>query len=173
MMDLEFYGDAGGAGDTSNIALGGYLGTVDQWRAFRDAWQAMLDQEGVECFHRTDMEKPFHGEFKTKGWTEEHKLPVLKELQKIIKRHTIRGIGHAVRNKAFSQLMPPQIKQTYGGPYGWCVLLEVIEVGLWARRRNQGVNYFFEAGDKGQKQANATMNKLFNDPKYKEFFRIA
>jgi hypothetical protein len=53
------------------------------------------------------------------------------------------------------------------------VLLEVVEVGLWARRRDQRFTYFFEAGDLGEKQANATMKKLYDDPKYREFFRIA
>ncbi len=172
LADLEFYGDAGGNRDRSNVAFGGYLATVDQWKAFRVPWQEALIEEGVECFHRTEMEPPFYGEFRKKGWTCKHQVPVLKNLHRIIKGHTLRGIGHAVRNKAFSELMPSKVSRKYGGSYGWCVLLEVVEVGLWARRRDQWVTYFFEAGDVGQPQANATMKMLYDNPRYRELFRI-
>jgi len=172
VTDLAFYGDAGGNEDASNVALGGYIATVDQWRAFKQPWANELALADVECFHRSEMEPPFHGEFKAKGWTVKDQILVLQRLHSIIKRGTLRGIGYAIRNKAFAQLIPPKIKRTYGGTYGWCVLLEVVEVGLWARRRNKWVHYFFEAGDKGQPQANAAINKLYDDPRYREPFRI-
>lgn len=69
-------------------------------------------------------------------------------------------------------MMPAEIHQTCGGPYGWAVLLEVVEVGLWARRHNHWVTYFFEAGDAGQHQANQTIAGLYNNPKHRELFRI-
>jgi hypothetical protein len=172
LMDLAFYGDAGGNSDRSNVAVGGYIASVEQWSAFTEPWQDALDAEDVECFHRAEMEPPFHGCFKEKGWTVRHQVAVLKKFHGIIKRSTQRGVGYAVRNRAFAELMPPKIKHEYGGPYGWCVLLTLVEVGLWARRRNQWVTYFFEAGDFGQRKADAVIRRLYNDGRYRELFRI-
>ncbi len=170
LMDYEFYGDAGGNRDLSNVAVGGYISTVARWKAFQRPWQDALRDENVECFHRSQMEPPFHGEFR--DWTVKHQIPVLKRLHKLIRLHTIRGVGYAVRNKSFTQLVPSKIQKQYGGPYGWAVLLEVVEVGLWARRRGGWVTYFFEAGDDGEKQASGTMKELYDSSRYRELFRI-
>jgi hypothetical protein len=72
---LRVYGDAGGNRNQTNVAVGAYIGTVIEWdAAFRPLWNAELKKEGVECFHRSEMEPPFHGEFKKKAWTKEHVL---------------------------------------------------------------------------------------------------
>jgi hypothetical protein len=68
--------------------------------------------------------------------------------------------------------MPSKIARQYGGPYGWCVLLEIVEVGLWARKRGHWVTYFLEAGDKGRHQAETTIGGLYDNPRYRELFRI-
>jgi hypothetical protein len=48
---LRFYGDAGGTFDKTNVAVGGYLSTLDRWGFWKELWETMLIQEGVEVFH--------------------------------------------------------------------------------------------------------------------------
>ena len=170
---LRFYGDAGGKGDKTNIAVGGYVATMDQWDQFAALWNALLAEEGVKFFHRNRMEWPPLGEFANLGWTHDHQIELLNKLHKIIKENTIRGVGEAVRNKAFSQIVPPSIKRSHGGPYGWCVQLAVVEVGTWARKRNDWVHFIFELGDEGRAQIEAAILKLQATPEYREMFRIA
>lgn len=174
MAILRVYGDAGGNRDQTNVAVGAYFGPVDQWdNWFKPLWNAELKNEGVDCFHRADMEPPFHNDFREKGWTVQRQIPVLNRLHRIIKERTIQGIGQAVSNDAFSRLMPPEIQRKYGGPYGWCVLRTIVWFGTWARSYDDWIDFVFEAGDHGQGQINQVVSELCNNPTYKEMFRIA
>jgi hypothetical protein len=147
---FQFYGDASGNSDAVTIAVGGYVRTVEKWEVFKRLWEAEVRKEQVEYFRRSQMEPPFHGQFAELEWTKRYQISVLGRLHRIIKTTTILGTAKSVRMKAFAQLMPPQVKRMYGGPYGWCLLLNLVDVGLWARRRNAWVSYIFEAGDKGR-----------------------
>jgi hypothetical protein len=133
----------------------------------------MLLQEGVEVFHRTDMEPPFYGEFREKGWTKEYQVPVLNRLHEIIKQNTIFGVGHAVNNEAFLRLMPQSIQRDLGGPYGWCVQLCIVDIGSRARDNDNWVHYVFEMGDDGQGEIEKALASLSKNPQYREMFRIA
>jgi hypothetical protein len=171
---LRVYGDAGGNRDKTNVAVGAYLGTADQWdNWFRPLWDAELKNEGVGCFHRSDMEPPFYGQFRGKSWTTAHQIPVLNRLHKIVREHTLSGIGQAVSNAAFARLMPAEIQQKYGGPYGWGVLRTIVWFGTLARKRDEWVHYFFEAGDRRQAQIDQAISELSSDSNSKEWFRIA
>jgi hypothetical protein len=167
-----FYGDASGTSDRSNIAVGGYVSTIESWEAFKPQWEAEMHKEGVDYFRRSQMEPPFHGDFAKLGWTVNHQKAVLKRLHRLIKRHTIKGVAKAIRNKAFAEMVSPKIKRMYGGPYGWAMLLNLVDIGLWARRRNGWVSYFFEAGDEGQGQINTAISELYGHPKTRELLRI-
>jgi hypothetical protein len=170
---LNFYGDASGTSDQTNVAVGGYISTVDRWNKLRTLWEAELKKEDVDYFRRSQMEPPFRGEFARLGWTKAHQNEVLSRLHRIIKRHTIMGAAKAVRNRAFAELMPSPVKRLYGGPYGWAVLLTLVDIGLWARRRGHWVHYFFECGDAGQGQTNVAIKELQRDPTTRDLFRIA
>lgn len=173
MALIECYSDASGSSDQTNIAVGAYVSTVDRWDRFKTLWKAQLEAEGVEYFRRSEMEPPFHGEFAKLGWTKEYQIPVVRRLQTIIKGHTIKGVAKAVRNKAFAEMMPLQVKKMYGGPFGWCVLLNLVDLGLWARRGDRWINYVFEAGDEGQGQINTSIQELYGDERSRELLRIA
>lgn len=171
---VRVYGDAGGNRDLTNIALGAYYGTVDQWDGgLRKPWQDALDDEGLECFHRSEMETFWKGELKDKGWDRNHQIAVLQRLHQTIKTHTTYGVGQAVPIADFQRLMPSDIQKKYGGPYGWCVLRTIVWFGTWARANNDWVHYFFEAGDLGQRKINQAIKELYDNPDHREMFRIA
>src|SRR5712671_3064120 len=103
LAQLTFYGDESGNKDKSNVAVGGYLATKAQWDVLGDLWQEVLDDEHVEFFHRTDMEgPPYHEQFK--DWDKERMKGVLRRLHRIIKKNTIKGVGEAIKVKAFQQI---------------------------------------------------------------------
>jgi hypothetical protein len=174
MAVLRVYGDAGGNRDKSNIALGAYLGSVQQWdKRYKPLWTESLQKEGVECFHRSEMEPPFHGEFARKGWTTEHQIEVLNRLHSVLKKYTIVGMGQAVSTEAFSRLVPMEIRKDFGAEYGLCVLRTIVWFGTRARKSNDWIYYSFEAGDLGQRQINRLIESLYRSPIYREIFRIA
>ncbi len=174
MAFVRVYGDAGGNRDRTNIALGGYYGTVEQWDdGLRPLWAAALKDEGLECFHRSAMETFWKGELGKKGWDREHQIAVLQRLHKIIKGHTAQGIGQALPIYPFDRMVPPEIHRKYGGAYGWCVLRTIVWFGTWARLNDDWVHYFFEAGDHGQRRINQAIGELYDNPLHRELFRIA
>ena len=171
---LRILGDAGGKKQASNLTVGAYIATVHQWdKRIKPLWIGALQDEAVECFHRTDMEIPAHGEFDRETWTRDHQIAVLNRLHKIIRDHTMNGQGHGVDAIAFERLVPPEVKRDYGGPYGICVLQTVVHFGLRARQRDEWIHYIFEAGDEGQGQINTVMAKIIGDPRYRDLFRVA
>jgi hypothetical protein len=171
---LRVMGDAGGKKEKTNLSVGAYLGTVKQWdRRVKPLWIGELQNEAVECFHRTDMEIPGHREFAKESWTRERQVPLLNRLHKIIRDHTMDGQGHGLDAAAFQRLVPSQINHVYGGPYGIAVLQTVVYFGLAAKAHDDWIHYIFEAGDEGQGQINTVMAKLTGDERYREMFRIA
>jgi hypothetical protein len=170
---IDCYSDASGSSDQTNIAVGAYVSTVEKWNKFKPLWNRQLEAEGVEYFRRSQMEYPFHGAFEELGWTKKYQVPVVRRLQTIIKGHTIKGAAKSVRIKAFAQMMPSKIKEVYGGPFGWCVLLNLVDIGLWARQLDHWVSYVFETGDEGQGQIMTAIDKLYRDEKSRELLRIA
>ncbi len=119
------------------------------------------------------MELPLQGDFAGKDWTREYQVGLLNELHAIIKKHTIIGMGQAVASEPFERLVPDRIKRDYGGIYGLTVLRTVVWFGTRARKMDDWIHYFFEAGDAGWKQVNVVMGDLFNHPQYRDWFRIA
>lgn len=168
---FQFYGDASGNSDA--VTVGGYVSTLEKWEIFKRLWNAELGKEQVDFFRRSQMEPPFHGAFADLGWTVRHQIPVLHRLHRIIKNTTMKGAAKSVRMRAFSQLMPRKVKQKYGGAYGWCLLLNLVDIGLWARSRGDWVSYIFEAGDKGRHEIEKCIGQMYDDPVTRETFRIA
>ena len=172
MALLTFYGDDSGKDNKSKVAVAGYVSDKPRWDAFGYRWQKLLDEEGVEVFHRTDMEgPPYHGEFK--DWTKPRMKRVLREAHRIIRAARMRGWGNSVRVKAWRQIFPKSLKTVFGGTYGWCADACVTGVAKWANANDHWVTYIFEAGTKGRDEVDIAMKSLFNNPKDREKYRIA
>jgi hypothetical protein len=114
---VTFYADDSGTRDKSNVAVGGYVADKLRWDKFGKRWQRILDREKICVLHRTDMEWPFHKEFK--GWSKPRQKKVLREAHNIIKQNTLLGLGNSISTASYGQLVPPPLKKAFGGPYGW------------------------------------------------------
>lgn len=170
MAQITFYGDESGTEDKSNVAVAGYLSTLGQWNQFKVLWQKALDKEGVEVFHRTDMEWPPHGEFR--DWDKKRLKNALRRAHSIIKHNTIKGIGQAIKVKAFQEVMPRAIKETFGGAYGWAVQHCAVVLGRWATEHNHWITYIFESGANGRDEVDKALKSLYKDPRDRERYRI-
>lgn len=170
---LTFYGDASGKRDKTNVAVAGYVARAVQWNRFDAEWSEMLRLNHIKMFHRSQMEPPFHDEFREKNWTIERQRPVIRKLEQIIKSTTLVGVAHAVKNRAFSQIVPRKIKRWLGGPYGWCVQACITYLGRWASSRGDYIHYIFEAGDEGEREITRAITAIYENPNDREKFRIA
>ena len=168
-----FFDESGTQRSSSTVVVGGYVGSANQWEAFRREWQALLNQERIRVLHRSHLET-FRGEFQRKnGWNDERRKCVLQCAHEIIKQRTDVGIAAAVIRGDFERVMPPALKRAFGGPYGWAAHDCVVGIGHWAatHQRPQLVQYVFEAGARGRKQVEKMFESLYSDPKFRELCR--
>ena len=73
----------------SALTVAGYISTVEKWANFQIEWQKMLDGEGLEYFHMTDLES-LKGQFSaSNGWDKKRQIRVIQQSHDIIKRNTL------------------------------------------------------------------------------------
>lgn len=136
------------------FAVGGYLGHEDQWERFEDQWSLALRQAGVQTFHATDFYNR-RGEFK--GWSDEKQKKFSKLFTAIAESRTEVGIGRAVDEPAYMEILAPVLSDIHWTPHGkftplmWCARL-CLE-GLIVNYRRQipwgkvPIAVIFEQGD--------------------------
>jgi hypothetical protein len=75
-------------------AMGGFIGTADQWEHLQDKWIARVKPTGVKAFHFADCEEPGHGEFSNKrGWKSEDRKQLIKDVIQLISSHEVLMLG--------------------------------------------------------------------------------
>lgn len=168
---LTFYGDESGTESKTNVVVAGYVADMLAWKRFAIDWQSILDAEQVELLHRKNMEWPFHGEFK--GWTLPRQKRVLRKAHYFIKKHTLKGVAESIKVRAFREIMPRRVKNTFGGCYGWGVRCCVIGLGKWAREHNHWIHYVFASGAPGSIKVHEALDQLHDSAEDRERYRIA
>ncbi len=81
--------------------VGCWLSTAQKWLLFEKKWRLALKKAGVEFFHMTDFEAR-RGEYGF--WSNSKRISVLKELHRIIDKHTIFGCSSSVNCADYNEL---------------------------------------------------------------------
>jgi len=86
------------------------------------------------------------------------------KLIKIIKRHMRFGVTVTVNEVEYNEWSAPD--HIFGSAYTWCCYMRFVGIGNWIKRANfQGeMAYFFEAGHRNQKEANAVLAGISDTP---------
>ncbi|MBR1217644.1 hypothetical protein JQ557_06570 [Bradyrhizobium sp. U87765 SZCCT0131] len=82
-------------------AIGGYVGSFYQWKAFQQLWPEVLAKHGVPYFHMREMQKP-NGVYAKWYPEKEHRQEVasfMGDLAEAIKESNLAGFGCLVRLK--------------------------------------------------------------------------
>lgn len=169
---LSAYFDDSGT-DTGNrtAVVAGYVGSDFQWKRFVDRWTTTLKCEGVNIMRRSDLEN-FKGEF-ADGWDSSRRTRFVIKLQGILKTCTYSAVSAAVIKEDFEAVMPPWVKNLFGGTYGWCACMCVSAMLGWCSERNHAgpINWTFESGTDGAREI-GEMFQALQLPELRDMYRI-
>jgi hypothetical protein len=78
-------------------AIGGFVGTANEWEELQEKWIARVKPTGVKAFHFADCEEPGHGDFSDKkGWKIEDRKQLIKDVIQILCSHKVLMLGCGV-----------------------------------------------------------------------------
>lgn len=102
--------------------IGGYLSTVQQWKAFQKEWSKTLKDAGIPFFHMADYESRF-GFYK--DWSDEKRIEVLQKLHTIINKYVLKGFATSILISDYEGLSAEQ-KFVFGEPHV-CALISCMK----------------------------------------------
>ena len=87
-------------------AIGGFVGTADEWEELQDKWIARVKPTGVKAFHFADCEEPGHGEFSNKkGWKIEDRKQLIKDVIQLLCSQEVLMLGCGIIDHPRSDLI--------------------------------------------------------------------
>ena len=150
-----FFDDSGTHADSSVVALGGLLGTDQQWEVFAQKWRALLDRplerkEKLPDFHLTHCRQRF-GAFETWSLPERDRITYL--FREIIFGVGLVTIAAAVNKKAWDTLVVGEVAEKLGSsPIELC-FVKCIDFVVEMVRGNKPDEKVFILLDQGTKRA--------------------
>ena len=128
------------------FTLAGYIATVGRWKKFQRLWQRMLNEEGLDHFHMTDLEsfkKQFHPD---KGWDKERQIRVIKRAHAIIKRHTLQDFDISLIWEHFDIAIQSYKRPIPPPAYAVLVNAMISRTAEWAHKKGytEPIEYVFE-----------------------------
>jgi hypothetical protein len=160
MSILTIYCDDSGTHPKSRVAVvAGYLGQITQWRRFEKDWKGLLAEFGVTQMHRAKLEA-FQGEFE--GWNESRRRLFLRRCHLLMREYTKMPIGIAVIKEQFNSILPREIRDKFGGVYGWCAQECIVAARIWCENHShdEPIQWVFESGTIGHGQVGAMFQEL-------------
>lgn len=145
---IKGYLDDSRSGDDTIWAVAGFVGFVDQWEEFGQAWPLMLDNHGVPYFHMKEMARP-NGVYKKWHPPREHYDEVASffgDIAKVLGRCGIEGFGGMTRTEDLRKFNAEKRLQLE--PYPLAVFGALIS--LWTRHPREPVELFFDHVEKVQ-----------------------
>ncbi|WFU84381.1 DUF3800 domain-containing protein [Bradyrhizobium sp. CIAT3101] len=158
---VECYFDESGSHDGSPVlCVAGYIFSRESREALEVKWKQVLSQYGLPHFHMAACAQrttPFNTISRDAGADAE------KKVIKLINDHALLGLAIAINEPDYDYLMTRQ--DITGDAYSFCCWQILAGVQAWIARNNfEGrISYFFEAGHKSQRRANAIMKRIFED----------
>lgn len=88
---------------TPYLAVAGYVSTADRWITFSQLWNTRLREDGLDYFRMSEFA---HSTKSFAGWKleENRRRNLLKDLVELIKTHTIKMFGCAVKISAMQDM---------------------------------------------------------------------
>lgn len=92
LMLFAYIDDSGTDRQGPAVTLAGWAASEEKWRAFSDAWQAVLDMDAPTKLAYFKMSEANSLKFEFKGWTEEQRNERVARLLTVIQEHVLYGM---------------------------------------------------------------------------------
>lgn len=162
-----FFDDSGTHASSPVVALGGLLGTEEQWDEFATAWTALLAQplpgkQPLTQFHLSPC-RAGDGEFRGYSLAERDRVTYL--FRRVILDIGFVTIAAAVNRTAWNEIVVGDLADHLGQPEGPCFYkcMQLLMNTIRFRKPGEKVFIFLDQGTKAQFEAWATLYRLQAD----------
>ncbi|MGB7208276.1 MAG: hypothetical protein WBD27_06435 [Pyrinomonadaceae bacterium] len=159
MVMLTVYADESGTdGNSSVVALGGYVSDVDSWDVFQIEWNKYCADNGIEDFHATDMIANRQAFSRKNGWSQSRCDSALRIADSIISKHVLQGFVSYTTIPECEALFPIKHPGLGRRPFAWeyCVagmgFVNLVKKWLIIEGYTEPVRFVFEKGGSGRHQ---------------------
>jgi hypothetical protein len=159
---LECYFDESGTDDGSPVlCVAGYLFDKEECKQLDLKLKEVLDRYRLPFFR---MSACAHNQRPFKHLSRDECIEVEKAMIGLINQHAMLGVAIAVNEADYNTWF--EGTNPAGDAYTFCCWQILAGIRTWIiRNKFQGeIAYFFESGHASQSQANAVMNRIFNNP---------
>jgi hypothetical protein len=109
--------DDSGNGQPGPFVLAGFVASVDQWLAFTDEWQAVLNlpEPRQLAYFKANEAAALRGQFHK--WTETQRDARVRQLIAVIERRALFGVAHTISNADFLKVFRGKVSKAFDNPY--------------------------------------------------------
>jgi Protein of unknown function (DUF3800) len=169
---IECYFDESGSHKGSPVlCVAGYLFEKEQCQKLDLAWAEVLHGFQLPYFRMVDCA---HGSGPFQSLNMRERIQCETEMIKLIGQYAMLGLAIAVNENEYNTWLHGL--SPAGDAYTFCCWQILAGIRTWIKNNQfQGeIAYFYEAGHESGSQANALMNRIFNNPKLRsEYFYAA
>jgi hypothetical protein len=175
---LAGYFDESGLDEKSQtFCIGGYVADSKDWFELTRAWERLLVEAGVSCFHMAEFETR-HGEFK--GWSDAKRIGFIKDLRALINSTDVWGIGCGVVKADYERLSAEFITRGkvtphwYHHPYLLAFQHCLIETCIQAEdvHTREKIAFVFDRQAEFHARAEKAYDELTSSGKWPRAFRL-
>lgn len=164
MAMFNIFFDASGAPDDSKaVAMAGFIGTAEQWKAFERNWAKAMADYGVSALHMRDYAHSLR-EFASWKGDEQRRRRFLERLVNVIQVRTLHSFACAVIMDAFREVDTQYELSEHYKPIALAAASCVDKVKRWAKEKkidSTTIAYLFEDGDKDKASLTRAMERHF------------
>lgn len=147
-----FFDDSGTHGGSPVVAIGGLLGTEEQWEVFAKAWADLLaaplpGKPALTQFHLSPC-RAGSGEFQSYNLAERDRVTYL--FRRIILNTGLVTIASAVDLRAWNELITGAVADQFGEPLAYCFVkcVDLVMDICQLQRPGEKILIFFDEGTK-------------------------
>jgi uncharacterized protein DUF3800 len=149
-----FIDDSGSGGDSRWYVLAGYVGTVEAWGAFDEAWRHVLaGPPSIEYFKASEAES-LRSDGQWAGFTREQRNARIDALIEVIGKHASRTINVRVKQNDYEEIIKPYVPRIWDHPY-YYLFIAAMASAVSAEKYfgiNTPIEFVFDNTDKGLKR---------------------
>jgi hypothetical protein len=154
--------DSGSGGDSEWYVLAGYLGTVEGWNSFDDAWKHVLSDDPRIGYFKSSEAESLRSEGQWASVSKERRDAKIDRLIEVIGRWSRRAICARMKQRVYDDLVKGQIPQAWDSPY-YFLLPSVIGASINIERldgESNPVDFVFDSDTKHKKGFNRLLPSL-------------
>lgn len=111
--------------------IAGYISEDKKWEEFNKQWQQALDKENIPVFQMSDFAR---GTGIYYNWANTKRAQYLHRLHGVIHRHVMADFAVSVVIPDYDEVMPPDLKASFGDPHAFAAVNCLRLVKRWAER---------------------------------------